>query len=81
MTFASVIKDIVGNQAKYVLMKLFLMLGAFTGIWSQQGLLATRWIPRVMLGSESLFIVGATAITAASGVWKSGNLEIPKSET
>ena len=71
MTFASVVKDMFGHLAKYLLMKFWLMLGAFTGIWSQQRLLEMRWIPGVKLGSESLFVVGAPPFAAVV----SGNLE------
>ena len=61
MTFASVVKDMFGHLAKCLLMKFWLMLGAFTGIWSQQGLLEIRWIPRVKLGSESFFLYTPTS--------------------
>ena len=86
MTFASVVKDMFGYLAKYLLLKFWLMLGAFTGIWSQQGLLATRWILGVCLGSESLLVVGATPFAADSGVWnlrtwKSKNPKHDKSQT
>ena len=68
MTFANVVKDLVGYLATCFLMKFRLMLTALTGISSQQKLFASYLTPGFKLGSESLSVVGAMALAAASGV-------------